>query len=56
MHHSFGLSPFPLTERRPSSTNKRPVAPPTSTPTTEETSAVSIDDASTVTDTAGGDQ
>ena len=24
MHHNFGLSPFPLTARRPSSTNKRP--------------------------------
>jgi hypothetical protein len=35
MHHNFGLSPFPLTARRPSSTNKRPV--PVIAPTSIET-------------------
>lgn len=57
MHHNFGLSPFPLTARRPSSTNKRPVAT-TSTSTSRAATAepVVAGDVSSIDESTGGDQ
>lgn len=55
MHHNFGLSPFPLTARRPSSTNKRPV---TAVAQADESSdqIAAVADPTTIDETTGGDQ
>ncbi len=55
MHHNFGLSPFPLTARRPSSTNKRPVSAVTPAATLTD-QVVAIADTTTIDETTGGDQ
>ncbi|MFM2411732.1 MAG: hypothetical protein RLZZ587_65 [Actinomycetota bacterium] len=51
MHHNFGLSPFPLTDRRPTSTNRKRVE------TAADAATLSAVHAETVSEeTAGGDQ
>lgn len=55
MRHNFGLSPFPLTARRPSSTNKRPVEP-TVQPVVATNQTAVVGDPENITESTGGDQ
>ena len=55
MRHNFGLSPFPLTDRRSSSSNKKRVDLAVRT-TTEPETATALAEETTTEETVGGEQ
>ena len=56
MRHNFGLSPFPLTERRLSSTNKKRVESPVRSGAVESTDDLAPVTQDPTEETTGGDK